>query len=838
MNTLIATVKQAIRESLQDHPILTWYDDGGTLADVVPRAVPDGVELVPFEGSYLAIRAHIEREDPTFQQRWLIYVPEQALDASWLCDYELFGYRVDLTLERLLVERLGLKSNAWMRRLLAGPRGRALAANWDTAMTGLQPPIRQEQVVNGLLAVAFGLGPGFSLGRAVLEYATYPDLYGQQLTRMGLARTFAQAVRSELGLSQLSGKTPIPAERLAAAVLFSELVVRSGGLGVQEFAALLPDQAKRPLWAKLADDWRENSRLRPGFLRWSQELEAKYSVRDKLAGLDALAKVKSFRAVDDVLMEELAIRVKAGGTQALVQQAPTIRRLAEERIKTPWAKTEAGAGWRAVAAAARLIRDCQTATSALTGMYDASIEEYLARYTRDDGWWVLDAAYRTVAEAEGQVPPTIAGQFLEPAAAAYGEWLRKLGVHFAEAVSAALLTKANAWPAGKALWQGDFWDKLVMPKQVPTAILLLDALRYDLGMYLHRLLDEKGHRVQCHIMLTAVPSCTKLGMAALLPRQGKTLCVTVKDGDLRVSLNDQVPLATKEQRKQWLQQVLGDGVCFFELDQVVSASPQSLKANIGGRHWTIVTSRDIDLAGTFLADVDASLLRSLVERVATGVTRLHEAGVERVVIGTDHGFLLLPKGFNVDFIEGPPASPDVVRDRRYVLGSLPALPKFLSFPLTAIRLGGKGQIAFPRGLTCLSIQGPLGIFLHKGITLQETVVMSLVSETAAPTVAEKVKVIAQLPTAITNAVFLIELAPKGPPTMFDVARLVKIEVYSAGELVAESEPVTVHREPVKARVVLRQIPQSVDLAVVDVETQETLARRTVPVQLAGYDELL
>ena len=54
----------------------------------------------------------------------------------------------------------------------------------------------------------------------------------------------------------------------------------------------------------------------------------------------------------------------------------------------------------------------------------------------------------------------------------------------------------------------------------------------------------------------------------------------------------------------------------------------------------------------------------------------------------------------------------------------------------------------------------------------------------------------------------------------------------------ESEPVTVYREPVKARVVLRQIPQNVALAVVDVETQEILARRTVPVQLAGYDEML
>jgi len=195
VNPLAQAIQNAITDALQDHPILVWYDDGGTLADVVRQAVPDGVGLVPFEESYLAVRARIERQDPAFQRRWLIYVPEQAPEPSWLHDYELFGCRVDLTLERLLVERLKLRSNAEMRKLLAGPRGRALAANWDTAMAGLQPPIRQEQVIEGLLAVAFGLGPGFSLGRAVLEYATDPDLYGRQLARMGLEQTFAQDTR-------------------------------------------------------------------------------------------------------------------------------------------------------------------------------------------------------------------------------------------------------------------------------------------------------------------------------------------------------------------------------------------------------------------------------------------------------------------------------------------------------------------------------------------------------------------------------------------------------------------------------------------------------------------
>jgi hypothetical protein len=153
-------------------------------------------------------------------------------------------------------------------------------------------------------------------------------------------------------------------------------------------------------------------------------------------------------------------------------------------------------------------------------------------------------------------------------------------------------------------------------------------------------------------------------------------------------------------------------------------------------------------------------------------------------------------------------------------------------------LQGDGHVEFPRGLTCLRVQGELGSFLHGGLTLQEAAVVGLVSEAPMRVPEQRVKVRARLPERITNAVFLVELEPEGPVSLFDIARPVKVQVHSAGVLIAESEPVTVHAGPVKVRVVLRQIPQEVELVAVDTDTQERLTARKAVVELAGYDELL
>jgi len=106
--SLESVVRDLLREKFEEKCIVVWYDAGGTLEPILPRVVPEGVELLRFRGSYLAIRAKIERSDDLRKLR-LIYVPREPLRQSWLRDYELFGDRLQLDLPNVLWSMFGVR---------------------------------------------------------------------------------------------------------------------------------------------------------------------------------------------------------------------------------------------------------------------------------------------------------------------------------------------------------------------------------------------------------------------------------------------------------------------------------------------------------------------------------------------------------------------------------------------------------------------------------------------------------------------------------------------------------------------------------------------------------
>ena len=827
-NLLLKAIQDIATEHLRDRPILVWYDEAGTLADVVPKAAPRRCNFIQFTGSYLAIRTRIEEEDPEFKKRWFIYIPEKAQEPSWIQDYELFGSRVDLPLERILVENFNLTSNRKLKGLLSGHRGRTLVANWEEVMKEAQPPITQEQIERGLLAVAFNLGPNYSIGRAILEYVTYPVIYDKELARLGLHQVFGENIQKEMRL-KLPTTPKVPPESLAAALLFSELVVNSKGLGAQEFQKLLPDQHNRPKWANLANEWLKHSDLRDGFIRWSQQLEGKYAVKSKLSGLERLLNVVSFASVDEVLIQELCARVTEG-MEAFSEHIKTVERVAEARTRSIWVEEMKVNIWDVIGTAAHLFSSCQTAIISLKEMTDADFEEYLDRYVADDGWWTIDDFYRRLASYDEWVDERIRKLFIEPASTIYGEWLRNLGVKFAESAS-----KLSTWSATGILKQQNFWKDIIGIEDEPVAILLEDALRYDLSRALARKLSEEGYKVQLRALLASLPSITEVGMAALLPRGDQTLALEVYKGKVKVSLNGEVLLTERKDRREWLQTALGSDLKTFELEEALKAPIQTLKSALKEVKRIVVMDRDIDSAGTYLVDISVGLFEDLVSKVAEAVSKLHKVGIEKVVVTTDHGFLLLPKGFQTDTVSGIKPQSNVVRRRRYAVGKVPRIGVNLTFPIESLGLSGDDSATFPRGLTCLSAPGEIGQFLHGGISLQETCVAAVISMKEVPLEERKVDVKAEIPDTITTAIFLIPLKPS--PTLHRyMPREVRVEVYTDKEKISESGVITLSNKVVKARLVLTKFPPSVDVRVIDHETKEVLFRRSVKVELAGYDE--
>jgi hypothetical protein len=111
------------------------------------------------------------------------------------------------------------------------------------------------------------------------------------------------------------------------------------------------------------------------------------------------------------------------------------------------------------------------------------------------------------------------------------------------------LEKAG-WPPTGRLANADLFDKVVAPKLQESgrrvALLLVDALRYELGVALQQQLSSEG-QVNLQAAFAQLPTVTPVGMASLLPGAGQGLALRRKESGVLPMLGDQ-PLATVAQR--------------------------------------------------------------------------------------------------------------------------------------------------------------------------------------------------------------------------------------------------------------------------------------------------
>ena len=71
--------------------------------------------------------------------------------------------------------------------------------------------------------------------------------------------------------------------------------------------------------------------------------------------------------------------------------------------------------------------------------------------------------------------------------------------------------------------------------------------------------------------------------------------------------------------------------------------------------------QEIDKLGTFISDITVTFFEVLVDKIASAVENLHNAGIKKVIIGTDHGFLLLPKEIIIENIPVPEINNETVK---------------------------------------------------------------------------------------------------------------------------------------------------------------------------------
>ena len=186
------------------------------------------------------------------------------------------------------------------------------------------------------------------------------------------------------------------------------------------------------------------------------------------------------------------------------------------------------------------------------------------------------------------------------------------------------------------------WVKPVLEKKKKTAILFVDALRYELGQQLIKELETICTTQNIHNMLAELPTITSVGMNALIPvvkESSLTPLFDKKEGIVGFQGGER-QVKNPGERKLTLQDYVGIEISWINLVDFLSFSDRKLN-RIVDKKLLVLTALDIDKMGESGAlSYGIDYFETGIGRLKTAVMKLKEKGFEEFIITADHGFLL------------------------------------------------------------------------------------------------------------------------------------------------------------------------------------------------------
>ena len=258
-----------------------------------------------------------------------------------------------------------------------------------------------------------------------------------------------------------------------------------------------------------------------------------------------------------------------------------------------------------------------------------------------------------------------------------------------------------------------------------------------------------------------MPSITVLGMACLTPPAGNGVSVAIDDDDLAISVGGHRAQSAKDREK--LLRAAYPKVVSIDLNLAAQQGEGELKKTIRGADLVLIRSQEIDAAGeSGMLNVAWSQFDVVKQLLVTVVARLGQAGVRRVVITADHGFVALSRGLSDAWvIDSPTGGQGILHKRAWVGKGGVVTDSTVRVPLGSLGVTSELDAIVPRGLAVFRAGGGRQFF-HGGLSLQELVVPVIVAETKA--IEERKTVSVQVAIAgarITTGVFSATLVFHG-----------------------------------------------------------------------------
>jgi hypothetical protein len=335
-----------------------------------------------------------------------------------------------------------------------------------------------------------------------------------------------------------------------------------------------------------------------------------------------------------------------------------------------------------------------------------SVNNFASWHARE-GYLVDEAAVAALAEVR-HVDLVAVGVAVR---ALYFQWLDDANRRFQDAVRV-----------------GGYQPSVGLPLDEGDCAVFVDGLRFDVGASLRAALISRGLDVDLDHRLAPMPTVTSTGKAAVSPVGS------------HAEAGDEFELRL-------------DGKQLSLHDALTKAGVSVLKpgetSGLSSRGWT--EAANIDKTGHSLGLAVAERLAGQVSDIAGRVEELLGNGWKRVVVVTDHGWLLMPGGLNKQEL---PDSRTVIRKPR--VARLKAGAKDGGYPVVPYTYDSAVSIASPHGSAAF-VAGC--VYEHGGLSLQECVT-PILTVTAASSGASLSRIV-DLSWAGLRCRVTVEAAPPG-----------------------------------------------------------------------------
>jgi hypothetical protein len=692
---------EELAAKVERHGVVVWDDPEGAYVSVVDDVAPAGVTIHRFDGSWLELRHRLEKllagqEPPTV----VTYVPSKPSDPDPLEELRAVGGRFRLTLPTLVKNALG--GQLTEQRITQIGQQCSTITEAEAALDG------GDTSVDARLISVIGETSTSAIATALIAGSHETELAERDLTNV-VQGALAEAVGGDLGT--------VEDERLHLAafcqVVLARLADVAGDLP-EELAALLAPTtpAQRKVAAAVIDRLQTRDEFHSSYVDLADAADQQLHLGAVLPWSEVLRSLDLTPAIELLALRESFRLLTAGDEEAAID-------LASDRLASSWwLKPPAPGGdvlatkYRAVRALARL-----GLTVSRPVPSPGSVTATRTWYTNEG--WQVDAAYRQselIRVTSGVVIEELDDLF-HRARQRYEAWLDQVLLAAADAMSEPEMAPADL--------QRSIHQRFVRNGSQRTAYVLVDALRYELGVDLVDRLRIVNADLELTSAVGTPPSITPIGMASVLPKAETDFRIDLGAKErLEVSVGGN-PITSVKDRVHQLEHAHGQ-VVDLVLDDVAQCSNKELKKKLGTTDFVLVRSTEIDADGE--SDQLAASWGSFDIRLnvlQTAVAKLLHAGIQRVVITADHGFLAVRQLGEDRRIDKPTTGVGEVHRRAWIGRGGTASESTLKVPLAAFGIAGDLDIITPRGLGVFSSGGGLQFF-HGGLSPQELIVPVIV----------------------------------------------------------------------------------------------------------------